>query len=160
MSQMVKRKKSAVGVGSAETSSLLLGGQGLPPGGALGSANSDILVLSDGQDGSEIKRCPMCFVPIERDAGCAQMMCKRCKHVFCWFCLASLDVRIYLFNHNYFFYCRPRQLTNDHCGSCFCSSGDRFNLPVRKAIKCIDTIGRQSIISGHQYSFLEALRVF
>eukprot|EP00092_Neocalanus_flemingeri_P008234 GFUD01008879.1.p1 GENE.GFUD01008879.1~~GFUD01008879.1.p1 ORF type:complete len:723 (+),score=158.25 GFUD01008879.1:627-2795(+) len=38
-----------------------------------------------------IKRCPMCSVPIERDAGCAQMMCKRCKHVFCWYCLASLD---------------------------------------------------------------------
>ncbi|CAH2019723.1 unnamed protein product [Acanthoscelides obtectus] len=26
------------------------------------------------------------------DEGCAQMMCKRCKHVFCWCCLASLDV--------------------------------------------------------------------
>ena len=59
-----------------------------------------------------IKRCPMCSVPIERDAGCAQvkgihelntnfdgsmivtfqMMCKRCKHVFCWYCLTSLDV--------------------------------------------------------------------
>jgi len=38
-----------------------------------------------------IKRCPMCNVPIERDAGCAQMMCKRCKHVFCWYCLVSLD---------------------------------------------------------------------
>jgi len=38
-----------------------------------------------------IKRCPMCSVPIERDAGCAQMMCKRCKHVFCWYCLTSLD---------------------------------------------------------------------
>jgi len=38
-----------------------------------------------------IKRCPMCSVPIERDAGCAQMMCKRCKHVFCWYCLSSLD---------------------------------------------------------------------
>ena len=42
----------------------------------------------------DIKRCPMCNVPIERDAGCAQMMCKRCKHVFCWFCLTSLDVSI------------------------------------------------------------------
>jgi hypothetical protein len=31
-------------------------------------------------------------VPIERDTGCAQMMCKRCKHVFCWYCLQSLDV--------------------------------------------------------------------
>ncbi len=25
-------------------------------------------------------------------AGCAQMMCKRCKHVFCWYCLTSLDI--------------------------------------------------------------------
>ena len=43
---------------------------------------------------AEIKRCPLCHVPIERNDGCAQMMCKRCKHVFCWYCLASLDVSI------------------------------------------------------------------
>ncbi|XP_014467474.1 PREDICTED: probable E3 ubiquitin-protein ligase RNF144A [Dinoponera quadriceps] len=42
-------------------------------------------------DGDHIKSCPMCSVPIEKDEGCAQMMCKRCKHVFCWYCLASLD---------------------------------------------------------------------
>ncbi|GAB0100731.1 RBR-type E3 ubiquitin transferase [Sergentomyia squamirostris] len=42
-------------------------------------------------DGDLIKCCPMCAVPIEKDEGCAQMMCKRCKHVFCWYCLASLD---------------------------------------------------------------------
>ena len=42
-----------------------------------------------------IKCCPMCGVPIEKDEGCAQMMCKRCKHVFCWYCLASLDVSLY-----------------------------------------------------------------
>lgn len=36
----------------------------------------------------------MCAVPIEKDEGCAQMMCKRCKHVFCWYCLASLDVSV------------------------------------------------------------------
>ena len=40
----------------------------------------------------KIKWCPMCRVPIERDAGCAQMMCRRCRHVFCWYCMASLDV--------------------------------------------------------------------
>jgi len=39
-----------------------------------------------------IKKCPFCHVPIEKDSGCAQMMCKRCKHVFCWYCLSSLDV--------------------------------------------------------------------
>ncbi|XP_043478767.1 probable E3 ubiquitin-protein ligase RNF144A-B [Leptopilina heterotoma] len=42
-------------------------------------------------DSDHIKCCPMCSVPIEKDEGCAQMMCKRCKHVFCWYCLASLD---------------------------------------------------------------------
>lgn len=48
------------------------------------------LPISD-DEGSLIKRCPNCHVLIERDEGCAQMMCKRCKHVFCWHCLASLD---------------------------------------------------------------------
>ncbi|XP_055885526.1 probable E3 ubiquitin-protein ligase RNF144A-A isoform X1 [Biomphalaria glabrata] len=42
-------------------------------------------------DDAKIKRCPVCHVPIERNDGCAQMMCKRCKHVFCWYCLQSLD---------------------------------------------------------------------
>lgn len=42
-------------------------------------------------DSDLIKCCPMCSVPIEKDEGCAQMLCKRCKHVFCWYCLASLD---------------------------------------------------------------------
>ena len=64
--------------------------------GALGSEAGlvgDIAMWMAGAEAENIKRCPMCAVPIERDAGCAQMMCKRCKHVFCWYCLASLDVR-------------------------------------------------------------------
>lgn len=59
-----------------------------------------------------IKCCPMCNVPIEKDEGCAQMMCKRCKHVFCWYCLASLDVsfihlkviKLYFFAFRMIFY--------------------------------------------------------
>lgn len=43
-------------------------------------------------DDAAIKRCPKCKVYIERDEGCAQMMCKNCKHAFCWYCLESLDV--------------------------------------------------------------------
>lgn len=46
-------------------------------------------ICSNGEP--KIKRCPVCNVPIERDSGCAQMMCRRCKHVFCWHCLAPLD---------------------------------------------------------------------
>ncbi|CAB1330666.1 unnamed protein product, partial [Coregonus sp. 'balchen'] len=45
---------------------------------------------SDDDDGP-IKRCPKCKMYIERDEGCAQMMCKNCKHAFCWYCLESLD---------------------------------------------------------------------
>ncbi|KAK6488473.1 putative E3 ubiquitin-protein ligase RNF144A-A isoform X1 [Huso huso] len=43
------------------------------------------------EDDAPIKRCPKCKVYIERDEGCAQMMCKNCKHAFCWYCLGSLD---------------------------------------------------------------------
>ncbi|XP_070501997.1 E3 ubiquitin-protein ligase DDB_G0292642 [Chironomus tepperi] len=53
----------------------------------LGSRNDSMMLF----DNDLIKNCPMCAVPIEKDEGCAQMMCKRCKHVFCWYCLASLD---------------------------------------------------------------------
>lgn len=43
-----------------------------------------------------IKCCPKCFVPIEREDGCAQMLCTKCKHVFCWYCLTSLDDDFFL----------------------------------------------------------------
>lgn len=56
-------------------------------------------------DSDLIKCCPMCSVPIEKDEGCAQMMCKRCKHVFCWYCLASLDVSGFLFVGQFFCFC-------------------------------------------------------
>ncbi|XP_026480359.1 probable E3 ubiquitin-protein ligase RNF144A [Ctenocephalides felis] len=57
----------------------------------LGAEEGFPLLLA-GPGGSElIKSCPLCSVPIEKDEGCAQMMCKRCKHVFCWYCLTSLD---------------------------------------------------------------------
>ncbi|XP_064203943.1 E3 ubiquitin-protein ligase RNF144B-like [Anguilla rostrata] len=43
-----------------------------------------------------VKQCPMCAVYIERDQGCAQMLCKSCKHTFCWYCLQNLDGDIFL----------------------------------------------------------------
>lgn len=43
-----------------------------------------------------IKPCPVCRVYIERNEGCAQMMCKNCKHTFCWYCLQNLDNDIFL----------------------------------------------------------------
>uniref|UniRef100_A0A3Q1FFW2 E3 ubiquitin-protein ligase RNF144B n=1 Tax=Acanthochromis polyacanthus TaxID=80966 RepID=A0A3Q1FFW2_9TELE len=43
-----------------------------------------------------IKQCPTCDVYIERNQGCAQMLCKSCKHTFCWYCLQNLDGDIFL----------------------------------------------------------------
>jgi E3 ubiquitin-protein ligase RNF144 len=51
------------------------------------SAHEDVLL----SEMSPIKRCPKCCILIERDEGCAQIMCRNCKHVFCWFCLTSLE---------------------------------------------------------------------
>ena len=69
----------------------LIKGSSASHGRIMGPAG-EFLPVTGGSIEGDIKRCPMCNVPIERDAGCAQMMCKRCKHVFCWFCLTSLDV--------------------------------------------------------------------
>lgn len=38
-----------------------------------------------------VKACPHCGTLIERDEGCAQVLCRLCRHAFCWYCLHSLD---------------------------------------------------------------------
>ena len=81
------------GMTCQEYGKMLVKNHGAPGAGA----EPDTLLMIEG----DIKRCPMCQVPIERDAGCAQMMCKRCKHVFCWFCLTSLDVSFQLHYHTH-----------------------------------------------------------
>uniref|UniRef100_H2ZR47 RBR-type E3 ubiquitin transferase n=1 Tax=Ciona savignyi TaxID=51511 RepID=H2ZR47_CIOSA len=47
--------------------------------------------FSFGGHNASIKRCPVCNILIEKDRGCAQMICKHCSHVFCWYCLKLLD---------------------------------------------------------------------
>lgn len=68
---------------------------GLPCDSSPSNDSQQLLHLSSSSSGedvsSDIKRCPRCSVLIERDAGCAQMMCRKCRHVFCWFCLQSLE---------------------------------------------------------------------
>lgn len=53
-------------------------------------------VIADGGSDLPIKQCPMCGTYIERNQGCAQMLCKSCKHTFCWHCLQNLDGDIFL----------------------------------------------------------------
>ncbi len=33
--------------------------------------------------------CPNCSVHIEKDGGCSHVVCSKCKHEFCWYCLDS-----------------------------------------------------------------------
>ena len=49
-------------------------------------------ILRENGESGDIKECPLCQVLIMREAGCAQMMCGHCKHIFCWHCRKSLDV--------------------------------------------------------------------
>lgn len=60
------------------------------------SSEAELLMVMDNTEqpteSTNIKRCPRCKVWIERNEGCAQMLCVKCKHVFCWFCLQNLEV--------------------------------------------------------------------
>jgi len=57
---------------------------------------SDLLTPYEMEPDSNIKRCPRCRCPLEWIAGCAQIMCVNCKHIFCWYCLKSLDNDFFL----------------------------------------------------------------
>ncbi|RMC16198.1 hypothetical protein DUI87_08412 [Hirundo rustica rustica] len=61
---------------------------------ALVAAEQGFLIGAETE--SPIKQCPVCRIYIERNEGCAQMMCKNCKHTFCWYCLQNLDNDIFL----------------------------------------------------------------
>ncbi|KAG5857085.1 hypothetical protein ANANG_G00014820 [Anguilla anguilla] len=58
--------------------------------------NPEGSVLLSSDPDAPVKQCPMCRVYIERNQGCAQMLCKSCKHTFCWYCLQNLDGDIFL----------------------------------------------------------------
>ncbi|CAG0923181.1 unnamed protein product [Notodromas monacha] len=93
------------GIKSKKRKDAFLRGEGLPENESAVSVESashpafpgfpspatSVKILDPGLTMLMIKECPNCFVPIERNAGCAQMMCRRCNHIFCWFCLAPLD---------------------------------------------------------------------
>ena len=37
------------------------------------------------------KKCPNCLYHIEKNNGCDHMTCIKCRHEFCWSCLADFQ---------------------------------------------------------------------
>ena len=42
--------------------------------------------IDDENLGSDVKKCPNCFLPCERDGGCFHIACSRCRMHWCWDC--------------------------------------------------------------------------
>jgi hypothetical protein len=52
------------------------------------------------------KKCPTCHSYIEKNEGCDHMTCLKCKHEFCWLCLASYSG---IKRHGAYLHCRTCQ---------------------------------------------------
>ena len=50
--------------------------------------------------------CPRCGILIQKNGGCHHMVCGKCRHEFCWWCLGAY----YDYNHTVNLYCPYRYL--------------------------------------------------
>ncbi|RWS01145.1 E3 ubiquitin-protein ligase RNF14-like isoform X2 [Dinothrombium tinctorium] len=48
--------------------------------------------LSNKYISENCKKCPNCFVNIEKNGGCNYMVCIRCDNSFCWICLGNVCI--------------------------------------------------------------------
>lgn len=54
--------------------------------------------IDDGEDritAVEVKRCPDCSYPIDKNGGCMHMSCHFCHHQFCWECLSPWEGHLF-----------------------------------------------------------------
>lgn len=56
-----------------------------------GDEESDRALFEEWKRSHDVKDCPGCKAPIEREAGCNHMTCVRCKTHICWVCLATFE---------------------------------------------------------------------
>ena len=68
--------------------------EGTPQAGTSSGQGHQGAGTSIGQDATEnrVKPCPNCQTLIERNRGCHRIICRVCQHMFCWLCMASLNV--------------------------------------------------------------------
>lgn len=66
----------------------------------------DLLGRTDSITSVQVKRCPFCKYPIEKNEGCPHMVCMMCNKDFCWECLKP-------FNDSEHYWCEGTENTED-----------------------------------------------
>ena len=56
-------------------------------------------LFEEWKEGHDVKRCPHCGVPIEREAGCNHMTCARCETHICWACFETFPTSQQVYDH-------------------------------------------------------------
>ena len=60
--------------------------------GLIATALKQKLEIASYARGLNLRPCPMCFVPIEKDGGCNHMHCTHCEAHFCWYCEQDIQI--------------------------------------------------------------------
>lgn len=96
-----------------------------------------------------VKRCPHCSYPIEKNKGCPRMNCAMCKGEFCWTCLKSWD------NHHFGANCEKNSKQEEEVELVNHVGSTRFNSHLRVAIA--NRIARAGPVLYKKYSVVKKL---
>jgi hypothetical protein len=55
-------------------------------------ADGGLLALQQYCLDNDVRNCPKCLVPIEKNGGCMHLMCENCRAHICWICMSFFDV--------------------------------------------------------------------
>lgn len=96
-----------------------------------------------------VKRCPHCSYPIEKNKGCPHMMCAMCKGEFCWECLENWA------SHKWGSDCSKKSKQEEEVELINDIGSTRFNSHLRVAIA--NRIARAGPVMFKKYSVVKKL---
>ena len=96
----------------------------------------------------DLKRCPKCKYPIEKNQGCPSMVCRMCWFNFCWNCLQSTE------KHNVYS-CKVSPSSN--FVTFHLNNNLVYDLPIKFFLESVQA-NRQCELINQKYHWLEKLR--